>query len=193
MSLQILRSLGQTFSHFLLGNEVAPPLSPLRDGVFRVEHKLEKLHQFLEGHSWKIAPEESDLRARTLDTVDFSQFAVAGVVQPWEDSISGELYLHRSKTGSENLGYIRLGVGFFLCCWENQQHLPPFLKEKVDGQVRFILFDGDVLEDKDGKRYMLFMFHDELGWDWGMYAMTDKLIRSDQSAVISLYTPFLTH
>ena len=65
-------------------------------------------------------------------------------------------------------GRIRLDAKVFQTFWENQALIPERLKERVNGNIQFIYFDGTILRSPDGDRCTLYLYFDGGGsWDWG--------------------------
>jgi hypothetical protein len=57
-------------------------------------------------------------------------------------------------------------IGIFLTLWENQHLIPESWKEKVNGNTRYIFFDGTVLRRSDGDRYVLYLYWGDGQWRW---------------------------
>jgi len=69
-----------------------------------------------------------------------------------EENIKGEDRLKRLK---EKTNRIRLDAGIFKTLWENQSLIPEKWKEKTNGIMTSIFFDGTVLKDSVGSCYVL--------------------------------------
>ena len=65
---------------------------------------------------------------------------------------------------SEN--YVRLDAAVFLTLWRNLHLIPEQWKEKVNGNTRFIFFDGTVLRDPNGIRCVLYLYWVDGKWRW---------------------------
>lgn len=128
--------------------------------------------QFL-GEGWSIwrgpadsdglsGDEEQDERSLALAKMDLSKVRLETCL--WgEASISGEEKLRRLKAA----GHIRLDAKIFQILWENKDKIPESWKEKINGNTRYIFFDGTTLRGPEGGRYILCLYWS--GGEWRRY------------------------
>ncbi|MBI4992129.1 MAG: hypothetical protein HZB99_02825 [Candidatus Harrisonbacteria bacterium] len=114
------------------------------------------------GKGWSVVGEDTDARSEALTEVDLSKVRFETMLNPNETSITGEEKLKRLKKA----GHIRLDAKVFQTLWENQLLIPESWKEKVNGNIRFIFFDGTVLRYPDGDRYVLCLYWFDGRWHW---------------------------
>lgn len=110
-----------------------------------------------------VGEEERDYRSSTLTQLDLSNVQLVTCLKQGESVMTGEERLKRLKTG----GHIRLDENAFKAFWENQALIPSRFKERVNGNIQFIFFDGVVLRGPDGRRYTLYLCFSDIGsWHW---------------------------
>lgn len=114
------------------------------------------------GTGWSIIMKETDARSTALIELDLNKIQQVTMLKEGELSIKGEEKLKRLKE-SEN---IRLDADIFLALWRNQYLIPESWKQKVDGNTRYIFFDGTVLRDSVGYRYVLYLCWFGGAWYW---------------------------
>ena len=114
------------------------------------------------GDGWSIQSDETDKRSIALTELDLTKVQHVTMLLDGETYVNGEEKLKRLKVSS----YIRLDADIFLTLWENQHLIPESWKEKVNGNTRFIYFDGTVLRRSDGRRYILYLYWGDGGWYW---------------------------
>ena len=114
------------------------------------------------GEGWKIIPGETDIRGESLPGLDFSKVRFETCLKEGETFTTGEERLIRLKVG----GHVRLGGKAFKTCWENRHLLPENWKKDENKNIRYIFFDGLVLQDPLGSRYTLYMYWHGGSWDW---------------------------
>lgn len=113
------------------------------------------------GKGWSIA--EQDERSLSLAELDLAKAQFETCLKQGENSIKGEEKLKRLKQD----GRIRLDVKVFQILWENQHLIPESWKEKIDGNTRYIFFDGTILRDPLGDRFALYLCWLDGEWRWG--------------------------
>jgi len=106
--------------------------------------------------------EEQDERSLALTEVDLSKIRFETCLKAGKISITGEERLLRLKAAN----YIRLDAKIFQALWEHKDKIPESWKERVNGNIRFIFFDGTVLRGPDGDRYVLYLCWNDDGWHW---------------------------
>jgi hypothetical protein len=114
------------------------------------------------GQGWSIIADETDTYSTQLTELDFTKVQQVTMLKDSETYIKGEERLRRLKES----GNIRLDADIFLTLWENQHLIPEGWKEKVNGNTRYIFFDGTVLRGPDGHRYVLYLYWDDDAWYW---------------------------
>jgi hypothetical protein len=132
------------------------------------------------GDGWSI--EEQDERAIALTEIDLTEVMFDSILEKGEKSIKGEDKLKRLK---EKTNRIRLDAGIFKTLWENQILIPEKWKEKTNGNTTYIFFDGTVLRNSDGSRYVLCLYWDDREWDWDYYWLGYDWHANDPSAVLA--------
>jgi hypothetical protein len=135
------------------------------------------------GNGWSI--EEQDERAIALTEIDLTSVMFDSTLEKGEKSIKGEDKLNRLK---EKTNRIRLDAGIFKTLWENQILIPEKWKEKTNGNTTYIFFDGTVLRNSDGNRYVLYLFWLDGGWHWHYYWLGHDWSAASPSAVLAIST-----
>lgn len=125
--------------------------------------------------------EEQDERSLALTEVDLSQIRFETCLKDREDAVKGEEKLKRLKES----GHIRLDVKIFQTLWNNKYLIPANWKEKINGNTRFIFFDGTTLRGPDGYRYVLCLYFSGGGWRWFCFWLGDVWGSSSPSAVLA--------
>lgn len=105
---------------------------------------------------------EQDTRSASLTEFDPTNGLLVSTLKYGERSITGEENLARLKEA----GHVRLGAKQFLAFWENQSTIPEAWKDKMDGNIRFIYFEGDVLRGPYGNRCVLYLDWHGGKWRW---------------------------
>lgn len=114
------------------------------------------------GQGWSIVADETDARSLALTELDLTKVQQVTMLKDGETYVKGEEKLKRLKSSD----YIRLDADIFLMLWENQHLIPESWKEKVNGNTRYIYFDGTVLRGPSGGRYVLCLYWYVGGWGW---------------------------
>ena len=99
--------------------------------------------------------EERDLRSVTLTELDLNQVQLVTCFEQNEERISRLTY-----------GRVRLDENAFKAFLENREQLPARFKERVNGNIHFILFDGVVLRGPDGRRCTLCLYFEDHDGSW---------------------------
>jgi outer membrane protein assembly factor BamB len=102
-----------------------------------------------------------------------------------EKSIKGEDKLKRLK---EKTNRIRLDAGIFKTLWENQILIPEKWKEQTNGNTTFIFFDGTVLRNSIGNRFVLCLCWDDGEWLWYYDWLENDWYANVPSAVLASST-----
>jgi hypothetical protein len=131
------------------------------------------------GQGWKIV--EQDERSLALNEIDLSKILFETMLTPTETTITGEDKQKRLK----HAGHIRLDAKIFQTLWENQHLIPESWKEKVNGNTKYILFDGTVLQNSHGHRYVLYLYWHDGRWHWYYVWLVDAWYAGRPSAVLA--------
>jgi hypothetical protein len=143
------------------------------------------------GESWTIwcgpanedglkGEEEQDSHSLALTEIDLTKIRFETCLMGTEEKLKGEAKLDRLK----KLGHIRLDAKVFQTLWENQHLIPSSWKEKMNGNTTYIFFDGTVLRDPNGGRYVLSMYWFDGRWRWRAYWLGHDWDSSDLSAAL---------
>lgn len=133
------------------------------------------------GQGWEIIPEETDERSIALTEFDLSKISQVTMLGTKETSVKGETKLKRLKESD----YTRLDLDIFFTLWENKHLIPESWKEKVNGNTRYIFFDGQVLRHPRGLRYVLCLYWRDGGWYWYYVWLGSVWFAGNPSAVLA--------
>ena len=133
------------------------------------------------GKGWSILEDETDTRSTALNELDLTKVQQVTMLKSGENVVNGEEKLKRLKKD----GRIRLDAEVFLTLWQNQLLIPESWKEKINGNTRYIFFDGTVLRDSDGHRYVLYLCWNDGRWDWNVSWLGDDWNANNPSAVLA--------
>lgn len=133
------------------------------------------------GDGWSILNDETDARSIALTELDLTKVQHVTMLKDGETYIKGEEKLKRLKSSD----YIRLDADIFLTLWENQHLIPESWKEKVNGNTRYIFFDGTVLRRAYGYRCVLYLCWNVGVWDWRVRWLGDGCSVGSPSAVLA--------
>jgi len=129
-----------------------------------------------------IEKDETDVRSMALSEIDLTKVRFVAMLKEGETSITGEERLKRLKAA----GYIRLDAKFFQTLWENKQFIPESWKQKVNGNMCSIHFDGTVLRDLRGHRCVQGICLRNNEWDWDCRWLDGNWNAHDLSAVLEI-------
>lgn len=140
------------------------------------------------GAGWVIV--EQDERSLALNWIDLTEVMFETTLDKEEKYVKGEYKLKRLKA----MDRIRLDAGIFKTLWDNQHLIPLKWREQTKGDITSIFFDGTVLQNSDGHRYIMLLFWRNGEWHWGNQWLTYDLCVYNQSAVLASKTkPFKPH
>ncbi len=126
--------------------------------------------------------EERDSHSATLTELDLDQVQLITCLKRGESVTTGEERIKRLRAD----GRVRLDENAFQAFWENREQLPACLKERVNGNIKLIFFDGVVLRGPDGRRCTLFLCFDDGGsWHWYYYWLDIVRYAFNPSAVLA--------
>jgi hypothetical protein len=131
------------------------------------------------GVGWSIV--EEDERSLSLGEVDLTKVNFETMLKDHESSVVGEEKLKRLK----DTGHIRLDAKVFQTLWENQHLIPASWKESTNGNTAYVFFDGTILRDSDGDRYVLYLYWRRGEWDWIYYWLGNEWHANRPSAVLA--------
>lgn len=107
--------------------------------------------------------EEQDARSLALTTLDITQVQL--VVTSNDDRV-----YENGKERLDYLGmmadYIPLDACVFGTLFNDQRLIPESWKEKVNGKIRYIYFDGTTFRDPLGYRYAACLYWRDGRWNW---------------------------
>jgi len=130
--------------------------------------------------------EERDLRSVTLTQLELDRIQLVTCLKKNEKVTTGEERLKRLTAD----GRIRLDENAFKAFWDNREQLPSRFKERVNGNIQFIFFDGVVLRSPRGRRYALCAYFGSDGaWDWDCDWLDGGRRVSSPSAVLASVGP----
>ena len=109
------------------------------------------------GAGWKIA--EQDERSLALTKIDMSKVRLESMLERGESVVIGGKKLERLKTA----GYIRLDAAMLQALLKEPRLIPREWKKR-----QAVSFDGTILLDRKGRRYVLCLYHGDSGY-WGCY------------------------
>lgn len=130
------------------------------------------------GKGWTI--EEQDEHSLAITQVDFADVRFKDT-QGY--NITGEERLERLKKG----GCVRLDAKVFQTLWENQKLIPKSWREKINGGVLFIIFDGTVLRSPSGVCCVICLYWNDGRWSWHCGWFDGVWGVGDHSAVLASY------
>ena len=126
--------------------------------------------------------EERDSRSGTLTELDLNQVQLVTCLKQNEKVMTGEERIKRFKTD----GRVRLDENAFKALWENREQLPARFKERVNGNIQFIFFEGVVLRGPGGIRCALCLyFRSDGSWGWYCIWLGDDRDVDAPSAVLA--------
>lgn len=131
------------------------------------------------GNGWSIV--EEDERSLKLGEVDLTKVNFETMLKDRESSVVGEEKLKRLK----DAGHIRLDAKVFQTLWENQHLIPEAWKEPTNGNTTYVFFDGTLLRNSSGDRYVLYLYWSDGEWDWHCPWLGNEWDASRPSAVLA--------
>lgn len=171
------RQAGQQFTAFLRnGGKVIvgePKVISINRGRFNPKSFI--------GEGWSIVADETDQRSVALTELDLTKVQHVTMLKDGETYVKGEEKLKRLKKD----GRIRLDADVFLTLWENQHLIPESWKEPINGNTRFVYFDGTVLRHSDGDRCVLYLYWPDGQWRWLVHWLGDDWGAFNPSAVLA--------
>lgn len=131
------------------------------------------------GEGWSIV--EQDERSLKLTEVDLSKVQFETMLKHGETSVVGEEKLKRLIAS----GNIRLDAKVFQTLWENQHLIPEAWKQLTNGNTTYVFFDGTILQDSDGHRFVMYLFWYGGEWSWYFFWLGSKWRAFYPSAVLA--------
>lgn len=168
--------LGQQFTAFLQndGKVVAEAV-----GIIAVNCDHFNPTEFI-GSGWSVLETENDSRSTEIISLDLTKVQFVTMLDGDEKMTTGAEEIKRLRESV----YIGLGIDAFVALWENRNRIPDWWKEKADGNIRFIFFDGVVLLGPDGEKYSLGINWINDSWCWFTYKLAEPRDNNGQSAVV---------
>lgn len=133
------------------------------------------------GEGWSIVADETDQCSVALAEMDLTKVQQVTMLNDNETCVNGEEKLKRLKKS----GNIRLDADVFYTLWTNQHLIPESWKDKVGGNTRYIFFDGTVIRDSVGRRYVLYLYRPASRWDWSARWLGNVWYSPHHSAVLA--------
>src|SRR3989344_3351868 len=126
--------------------------------------------------------DERDSRSATLTELNLDKVQLVTRFKRGESVTTGEERIKCLRTD----GRVRLGENAFQTFWENREQLPARFKERVNGNIQFIFFDGVVLRSPRGVRYTLCLYFNSGGsWFWGCGWLDSDRYAGSPSAMLA--------
>ena len=154
-------------------------IKPMENFLVRISRTFDPV-KFL-GEGWSIVEEETDKRSAALTEFRINDICFGTMLKGREASITGEERLRRLKEAD----FVRLDADTFLTFWENKSLIPKSWKEKVNGNTRFIFFDGTVLRNLNDYRCVLHLCWYDGEWHWSCHWLNLDCGSGDLSAVLA--------
>lgn len=133
------------------------------------------------GSGSSIIMKETDWRSVALTELDLNKVKYVTMLKKGETSINGEEKLKRLKKD----GHIRLDADILFTLWKNRHLIPESWKERgVNGNTKFIYFDGTVLRRVSGHRCILYLYWCGVAWRWDVRWLDNDWRSDDLSAVL---------
>lgn len=133
--------------------------------------KLPKFTPTFIGPNWTIHSDNG------IKELNLSEITLETTLKPGETYITGEENIKRLKNKP-------LGAAAFKYFWENQDKIPESWKEKINGYTQWVHFDGTILQDSSGSRYVLYLCWYDGAWLWNIYWLGGGVDAYDPSAVL---------
>lgn len=121
-----------------------------------------------------------DPRALSIVNLDFTKIQFLTMLRDGEPYITG--IEKRERLGKS--GYICLDAGVFWYFWDNLHLIPESWKEKIDGHVRVICFDGSILEDDVGL-FVITLYWTNGQWIWNKKYLSNNYFYFDLSIAVA--------
>lgn len=126
--------------------------------------------------------EERDQRAAALVKINLAEVQLVACLKRGERVTTGEKRLNRLKAD----GRVRLDENAFKAFWENREILPVRFKERMNGNIQFIFFDGVVLRSPLSSRFTLCLcFLGDGSWLWDCILLDSDRDADRPSAVLA--------
>ncbi len=131
------------------------------------------------GHKGK---EDQDICSLAITKLDLSKVLFKTMLKlNSEKCINGEERQRRLRQA----GHIRLDAMIFWTLWNNKLLIPKKWKEKINGNTRYIFFDGTVLRNPSGFRNILYLYWDHGQWNWHCFWLGSDFNANYPSAVLA--------
>ena len=130
---------------------------------------------------WSILEDETDTRSTALTKLDLTKVQQVTMLKSGENVVNGKERLKRLKKD----GHICLDAEVFLTLRQSQLLIPESWKEKVNGNTRYIFFDGTILRRSDGYRFVLCLYWNDVAWRWLVDWLGNNWDDNDLSAVLA--------
>jgi hypothetical protein len=129
---------------------------------------------------------EQDERSLTLLDIDLSRIHFSAMLVAVEVYLDAEEKLRRLKKA----GHVRLDAKIFQTLWENKHLIPEAWEGMFNtsfGEITFkhslITFDGTILKDLYGDRYVMYLHNQGREWSWCIMSLDEDLTDEHLSAL----------
>jgi len=130
---------------------------------------------------WRVTNSAPDVRTENLVEFDFEDVHLVTMLRQHEMSISGEEKQKRLKESH----YILLDANVFLTIWYNKHCIPERWKKKLNGNTRYIVFDGTIFRSPDNKYCVLRLYWRDGAWCWDCVQISNGQDIYSLSAVLA--------
>jgi hypothetical protein len=136
-------------------------------------------HTFI-GVGWGI--QEQETRSLKLAEVDLTDVHLKTVFDTRPGArMSCATHLLRLRKTTD----VQLDAKVFQMLWENPALIPERWKEKTNGKITLVFFEGTtILRHSNNDQYVLFLFWDGGAWKWNVYWLGDEWRDNHFSAVV---------
>ena len=150
-------------------------LSWLRPGPKEAGKSLFDPATFI-GKDWSYVQPRDPRSARLGLLADYSKVKLSIDWLQGQSVLDGET---RRKHILADTVYTALNADHFFDLWTNKKKIPESWKKG------FISFDGYVLQNPNGNRYVLYLYWQDGGWDWNYGWMSREWNANNPSAVLA--------
>ena len=122
---------------------------------------------------------EQDERSLKFNEVDLTKVSLETMLKGYEKSVVGEEKLKRLIKA----GHIRLDAKVFYALLGNQHLIPELWKQPTNGNPTCVFFDGTILRQLSGNRFVLYLYWDGGKWRWEGSCLVHRW-RSDRPSAV---------
>ncbi len=133
------------------------------------------------GSGWRRNPDGSDPRSKAIVELDERKLKLVSPLRDEETWIVSEEQVRRIRAGTT----VPLDLRWLRYYWTHQERIPESWKERVNGNMQYVFFDGDELLDPCGRRYSLCLCWDDGAWLWSCLWHDSRRSRGNPSVVLA--------